>query len=105
MATLFLACLVCGALFTLASVVLGFVGHGLGPAHGHGHFELGHSHAESGHGHPGSHGGHGSADGGSASDHSGALPLLNASSVIGSLTWFGAAGFLLLRLGDWALPA
>ena len=33
------------------------------------------------------------------------LPLLNGSSVVGALTWFGAAGYLLVRLGDWALPA
>jgi membrane protein implicated in regulation of membrane protease activity len=32
------------------------------------------------------------------------LPLLNVSSVIGALTWFGAAGYLLLRLGATALP-
>jgi membrane protein implicated in regulation of membrane protease activity len=30
---------------------------------------------------------------------------MNASSVVGALTWFGAAGYLMLRLGDWALPA
>ena len=30
---------------------------------------------------------------------------MNGSSVVGALTWFGAAGYLLLRLGDWALPA
>jgi membrane protein implicated in regulation of membrane protease activity len=34
-----------------------------------------------------------------------ALPLLNGSSVVGALTWFGAAGYLLVRLGDLALPA
>ena len=32
------------------------------------------------------------------------MPLLNVSSLVGALTWFGAAGYLLLRLGDWALP-
>jgi membrane protein implicated in regulation of membrane protease activity len=30
---------------------------------------------------------------------------MNASSVIGAVTWFGAAGYLLMRLGDFALPA
>jgi membrane protein implicated in regulation of membrane protease activity len=30
---------------------------------------------------------------------------VNASSVIGALTWFGAAGYVLTRLGDWAIPA
>src|SRR5206468_91844 len=33
------------------------------------------------------------------------LPWLNASSAVGPLPWFGAAGYLMLRLGDWALPA
>jgi hypothetical protein len=32
------------------------------------------------------------------------LPLLNASSALGALTWFGAAGYLLTRLGNWAVP-
>jgi membrane protein implicated in regulation of membrane protease activity len=31
--------------------------------------------------------------------------LLSVSSLVGALTWFGAAGYLLLRLGDLALPA
>jgi membrane protein implicated in regulation of membrane protease activity len=84
MDTLFLACFVVGALFTLASLVVG---------HAHvGHVHLGH-HAPHVHGHlqPGQ-----SSEG---------VPWLNASSAVGALTWFGAAGYLLLRLGDWAVPA
>jgi membrane protein implicated in regulation of membrane protease activity len=38
-------------------------------------------------------------------DRLGSLPLLNVSAILGALTWFGAAGYLLVRLGDWALPA
>ena len=79
MESLFLACFAFGTLFTLISVVLGMAGDGLGHVHHGGHV------------------GHGT-------HHTMSLPLLNASSVVGALTWFGAAGYLLLRLGDWALP-
>ncbi len=83
METFFLVCFAFGVLFTLASVVLGAGAHGLHLPHGVGHGHL--PHAESG-------------------DHSSGLPLLSASALIGALTWFGAAGYLLLRLGSWALP-
>ncbi len=83
METFFLACFAFGLLFTLLSVVLGSVHIG-----GHFGHDLGHAHA---------HAAHGEA-------HGDQLPLLNASSLVGGLTWFGAAGFLLTRLGDWALP-
>jgi len=81
METFFLACFVFGLLFTLLSFVLGSVHFG-----GH----IGHA--------PGHHGGH------AAEAHGDQLPLLNASSLVGGLTWFGATGYLLTRLGDWALP-
>jgi membrane protein implicated in regulation of membrane protease activity len=81
METIFLACFAFGLLFLLASLVLGFVGSG----------HLGHTHA------PHAHGAHGGS-------HD-TTPLLNASSVVGGLTWFGATGYVLTRLGDWALPA
>src|SRR5438128_3436082 len=87
METIFLVCFAFGALFTLVSVVLGVGGHGAAHiGHGHGGGHIGHPHAESG-------------------DRFGGLPLLSVSSIVGALTWFGAAGYLLLRLGEWALPA
>src|SRR4030088_2279943 len=87
MESIFLGCFAFGALFTLVSVVLGVGGHGAAHiGHGHGGGHLGDPHAESG-------------------DRFGSLPLLSVSSIVGALTWFGATGYLLLRLGDWALPA
>jgi membrane protein implicated in regulation of membrane protease activity len=83
METFFLACFVFGLLFTLLSLVLGSVHFGGGHIGGH-HFGHGHApHAEA---------------------HGDQIPLLNASSLVAGLTWFGAAGYLLTRLGDWALP-
>ena len=84
METFFLACFVFGLLFTLLSLVLGSVHFG-------GHF----GHAA---GHDMSHAGH------AGEAHGDQLPLFNLSSLVGGLTWFGAAGYLLTRLGDWALP-
>lgn len=93
METIFLAIFAFGALFTLASAALGAM-HGFGHGHGvHAH-HAGHGH--SGHATNGSHGGAGWLRD---------LPLLNGSAVMGFLTWFGAAGYLLERLSDWALPA
>jgi hypothetical protein len=131
MENIFLACFAFGVLFTLASLVLGFAGHGA--AHlGHGAGHLGHGSAHVGHGavhigHGAGHLGHGSAhvgdgtgqvghahavhvDGNAEGGHANSgpftsLPLLNASSVVGALTWFGATGYLLLRLGNLAWPA
>jgi membrane protein implicated in regulation of membrane protease activity len=89
METVFLACFIFGALFTLGTLVLGFAGHGAGHLnHGGAHVHAG----VEGNTHAGSH-------------ESNGLPLLNASSVVGALTWFGAAGYLLLRLGNLAFPA
>jgi membrane protein implicated in regulation of membrane protease activity len=88
METIFLACFVFGLLFTVASFVLGAVG---GLHFGHSNLHIGHAHAPHA---------HAQADHGAMGD----LPLLNASSVVGALTWFGAAGYVLLRLGNWALP-
>lgn len=91
METFFLACFAFGLLFLLASLVLGFVGGGMD--HGGAHFGHAHAHAPNAHAHAAP---HGSND---------TTPLLNASSVIGGLTWFGATGYVLTRLGDWAVPA
>jgi membrane protein implicated in regulation of membrane protease activity len=95
--TFFLAIFAFGALFTLASAALGAV-HGFG--HGHGV----HVHHAPAHGHAAVH--HGDA----TTTHGDVgwlrqLPLLNGSAAMGFLTWFGAAGYLLMRLSDWALPA
>jgi membrane protein implicated in regulation of membrane protease activity len=101
METIFLACFVFGALFTLVSLVLGVGGHGLAHIghgfHGPGHLHPGAGHASTEHGHAVS--GHAGASG------VGSLPLLSASSAVGGLTWFGATGYLLSRLGDWAVLA
>src|SRR6266851_5751084 len=82
METIFLGCFAFGALFTLVSVVLGVGGHGaahIGHGGGHiGHPHVGHPHAESG-------------------DRFGSLPLLSVSSLVGALTWFGAAWYLIAR--------
>jgi hypothetical protein len=103
METIFLACFVFGALFTLATVVLGFAGHGA--AHiGHGHAHVGHLDHGHGHGHAGHVGAHANGSSNNEMGHV-TTPLMNGTSVLGALTWFGAAGYLLLRLGDWALPA
>jgi hypothetical protein len=103
METIFLACFAFGALFTLASVVLGFGGHGTAhvAGHGGGNFHVGHGHVHIGH----AAGSHGQGQGQNSETGHPSTPLFNASSVVGALTWFGAAGYLLLRLGDWALPA
>jgi membrane protein implicated in regulation of membrane protease activity len=99
--TAFLACFGFGALFTIGSLVLGMA-DGLG----NGVFHIG-GHAA----HVGSHAAHvgGHAHGG-AHDHQAGLlhplhglPLLNPSSMLGFLTWFGAAGYLLTRYAGWAL--
>jgi membrane protein implicated in regulation of membrane protease activity len=109
METFFLACFAFGALFTLASFALGMAGHGAAHVlHGHAAPHVGsHGGASHGIGHgEGSHGGahHADASHAQTAQHGG-LPLLNFSSALGALTWFGAAGYLLVRLGAWALPA
>jgi membrane protein implicated in regulation of membrane protease activity len=94
METFFLALFVFGLLFTVATFALGAVG-GLHFGHvGHAGGHIGPAHVHVG---DAAHLAH-------DAEHGSSLPLLNASSVIGALTWFGAAGYLLLRLGNFALP-
>lgn len=112
METFFLACFAFGALFTLASFALGMAGHGAAHVlHGHAGPGVG-SHTDASHGAGAGHGtahhagaGHHADAGYSAAAQHVGLPLLNFSSVLSALTWFGAAGYLLVRLGAWALPA
>src|SRR5947209_10335542 len=106
METFFLACFAFGALFTLASFALGMAGHGaVHVLHGHAGPGVG-SHTDASHGaaHHAGAGHHADAGYSAAAQHVG-LPLLNFSSVLSALTWFAAAGYLLVRLGAWALPA
>jgi membrane protein implicated in regulation of membrane protease activity len=105
METIFLACFVFGLLFTVASFALGAVG-GLHFGHSNVHLGGGHAHAGTPHaGTPHVHAGqpnvHGPESPGSREV---GVPWLNASSVVGALTWFGAAGYLATRLGGWSLP-
>lgn len=109
METVFLVCLVFGGLFTLVSVALGFAGsalHGLHADTGAHGVSAGHA-GQGGHGHGGA-GPHGHDAQHGDAQHAG-LPLLNVSSLLAFLTWFGAAGYLLLRFAAWpviaALPA
>jgi membrane protein implicated in regulation of membrane protease activity len=112
MESVFLACFLFGALFTVASAFLGAVGHGAGHEAGHGG-HLGHGgHGDAGHaGAPGHGTAHGTAHGDGEATHGApgwdgllqGLPVLNLSSLVAFLTWFGAAGFLLLHFASWPL--
>jgi membrane protein implicated in regulation of membrane protease activity len=48
--------------------------------------------------------GHGGHAGHAHAGSDGETPLWNLSSVVGGVTWFGAAGYVLTRLGGWAWP-
>lgn len=107
METIFLGCFLFGALFAVVSVALGLATAGADGLH------IGH--ADGGHGSGPAHGAHDVAPGvgpDSVSVHHG-LPLLNLTSLLAFLTWFGATGWLLTRLTAWpglavlaaALPA
>jgi membrane protein implicated in regulation of membrane protease activity len=87
METVFLVCFAIGLLFTIASLVLGAAGGAHLPHVGHV-----------------AHAGHVHLNGGDRGVSSSSLPLLNGSSLVGGLTWFGAAGFVLTRLAGFSLP-
>lgn len=122
MEAFFLVCFLFGALFIAASLLLGVAGtalhlelgghdlhlgheahlgqHGGSTAHGQGHgheFHVGHQEAaeQAGQGSPG--------QSGQTSHAQSGLPLLNLSSLLAFVTWFGAAGYLLLRFAGWPL--
>lgn len=103
METVFLGLFLFGTLFTVVSVVLGFAGLELGHSQGGGAHGADALHAGTAHQHPPvmHHPGHG-ADAAQpsahqAGDHGGPLPLLNGSTLLAFVTWFGAAGFVVLR--------
>jgi hypothetical protein len=109
MESVFLGCFLFGAVFTLASAVLGHAGHGGHGGHSngsgasHAHVpDAGHAPAHvpaHGHADPYAHG-H-AADGSHAQPHP--IPLLNFTSLVAFLTWFGAAGYAALQFAGWPL--
>jgi hypothetical protein len=109
MESVFLGCFLFGAVFTLASAVLGHAGHGGHGGHSngsgasHAHVpDAGHAPAHvpaHGHADPYAHG-H-AADGPHAQTHP--IPLLNFTSLVAFLTWFGAAGYAALQFAGWPL--
>ena len=116
METFFLACFAFGALFTALSAVIGLA-HTAVPGADAGHFgHLGHAahgahaphvgHGAHGASANGTHAGPGAESGSGGGLHVGDMlaPFLNASSLLAFLTWFGAAGYLALQFGGWALP-
>lgn len=108
MEQVFLACFLFGALFTAASFVLGVAGDIVHIGGGNaeiGHHGAGHDGAAAGH-----HGGHdltgpqghttGTAHATGGEHGHGprlGLPLLNLTTILTFLTWFGAAGYVLLK--------
>jgi hypothetical protein len=88
---LFLGCFIFGALFTVMTALFGFHGAGLHGVHMGGHPA----------GHPGAGGS------GANATHAGSqtlrMPLVTAPSLLGFLTWFGAAGYVLERFAALAL--
>ena len=111
MQNVFLGCFLFGALFTVVSLVLGLAGAGMHQLHIGDGGDLAAAHpgsggdAGAGHG-DGGVGGHHGAHGDQADTAHQGLPVFNLSSVLAFLTWFGAAGYLLMRFAAWpALPA
>jgi hypothetical protein len=104
MENVFLGCFLFGAVFTVASAVLGSFGHSGGHEGAGGHGQVfGHGHA-TGHAVVGSGTGHAPAHAPEAT-HSQPqpLPLLNFTSLVAFLTWFGAAGYAALQFAGWPL--
>ncbi|MBI4497060.1 MAG: hypothetical protein HY689_04060 [Chloroflexi bacterium] len=109
METFFLICFLFGALFTVVSVALGFVAHLSDGSLGH----LGHDGSGA---HPAALGdgghlplgldppdalAHAPPPGEATAGGHARLPLLNVSSALAFLTWFGAAGYLLTEFAAW----
>lgn len=108
METVFLGSFLFGVLFTVITAVLGVASAGIDFGHDVGHG--GHDVELPQHGPMlGHHGGnstvhHGHSEGHPAPGQRG-LPILNVSSLLAFLTWFGAAGYILLRFVGWPLIA
>jgi membrane protein implicated in regulation of membrane protease activity len=126
---IFFGCFLFGFVLTMVSLLVGFGHHHFDGGNGH-HFHVGHgdglghgngqAHGHiAGHGHVGSHAhaahaaaGH-AAHTGSGSDanhhgtehpeHFSVLGIINYNTVVMFITWFGAAGYLLLQMGLSAL--
>lgn len=103
METIFAVCFLFGTLFTVASLLLGVVGAELHFGQvGHGMHAGGHGashsvHLPHAHGQAHAAGAHGS---GEPDMLRSSLPLLNASSLLAFVTWFGAAGLLLMKVAE-----
>jgi membrane protein implicated in regulation of membrane protease activity len=105
---LYLLCFFVGALWSVATLLLGgfHLGHSGATHVGHGH--VGHgagAHAHVGHGH--AHAGHGPAKAGHAPASESAIlgwlgAMANPSCAAVYLTWFGGVGYLLTRHSGWA---
>jgi membrane protein implicated in regulation of membrane protease activity len=102
---LYLLCFFVGALWSLATLLLGgfHLGHS-GASH------VGHGHAHVGHGHGHAHSGHGPAKAGHAAASESAIlgwlgAMANPSCAAVYLTWFGGVGYLLTRHSGWAFWA
>ncbi|MEI6042897.1 MAG: hypothetical protein WCS37_00775 [Chloroflexota bacterium] len=119
--SIFLGCFIFGLVFTVASFLLGGLGHlsgseGVGHGGSSGHVGHGGSSGHVGHGGPSGHVGHGGELGQETNSLShpshghaeaGGLGWFNFSAMIVFVTWFGGAGFVLNSLGTptWlALP-
>lgn len=121
METVFLASFIFGALFTAVSALLGFaggtvhLGHDAHLGHGANGGPPGHAGHEAELPHHVGHAGHDLTAQHPAVGHetqtaahpgpSQGLPVLNVSALLAFLTWFGAAGYLLLRFAAWPLIA
>jgi hypothetical protein len=112
--TVFVCCFAFGAAFTLLSAALsvaGGAGHGLrGAAARAPHVTLHHGHpVVATHAAAPAHGAHAQPQAHAHSQHGPSrptrllAPLLNASSLLAFLTWFGATGYLLRHVAGWPL--
>ncbi len=106
LSSIFLGCFIFGLVFTVASFLLGGLGHlsgvdgmGHGAHVGHG-ADFGYG-TQAGHGHGADTASHDSSHNHAAShNEAGGLNWLNFNALIVFVTWFGGAGFVLMALGS-----